>query len=320
MLWLYVFIFIISCVSLGLASSWVIGALTRIARFLCWREFVVAFFIMAFASSMPNLFVGISSALRGIPELSFGDVVGGNVIDFTLVIALAAILANGLPAGSKMVQTSLIFTVILALLPLLLVANGTLSRLDGVILISAFFVYAFWLFSKQERFSKEYKDDDSCSTPTERFKGFFKDSGIILLGGVVLLLAAQGIVVSASFLATALNLPLAIVGILIVGFGNALPETYFSIMSARRGHSWLIFGNLMGSVVVPATLVLGVVALIHPIVITDFSPFAIARIFLILSAFLFFVFGRSGQKITRKEAILLLGLYVAFVLIEIFIK
>ena len=75
----------------------------------------------------------------------------------------------------------------------------------------------------------------------------------------------------------------------------------------------------MGAVIICATFVLGIVALICPIEIPDFSPFAIARLFLIISAVFFFFFVRTGRTITKKEAIILLGIYVLFVISEIFL-
>ncbi len=315
MLWLYILIFLASCVLLYFAGNWVIGGLMRIAKYLNWREFVVAFFVMAFAASLPNLFVGLSSVFHKIPQLSFGDIVGGNLVDLTIVVALAALVAKGLPAESRMVQTSSIFTILIAILPLLLILDGKLGRGDGILLILVFFLYIFWLFSKKERFAKVY--DGETESITKEFKIFFKSFGKIIFGIILLLLAAEGIVRSAAFFAQSLNLPLALIGILIVGLGNALPETYFAVISAKKGQTWMILGNLMGSVIVPATLVLGIVALICPIEIIDFSPFAIARFFLIISALFFLFFVRTGRKITRKEALFLLLIYIAFVATEI---
>lgn len=312
---LYLFIFIISCAVLFWSGSFLISALMRIARFLGWREFVVAFFVVAFAATIPNLFVGISSALRKIPELSFGDVVGGNIVDLTLAVALATLIAKSLPAESRMVQTSSIFTIFIAILPLLLILDGTLGRGDGIILILVFAFYIFWLFSKKERFTKIY---DGNKTPIIKELGaLVKDLGRIILGVIFLLLAAEGIVRSAIFFAESLNLSIALVGILIVGLGNALPETYFAIVAARKGQTWMILGDLMGAVIIPATLVLGIVALICPIKIVDFSPFVIARFFLIISAVFFLFFIRADRKITTKEALFLLGTYITFVLVEI---
>ena len=76
----------------------------------------------------------------------------------------------------------------------------------------------------------------------------------------------------------------------------------------------------MGGVIVTATLILGIIALIYPIEVTNFSPFLIARVFLIVAALSFLFFIRSGQKITKKEALFLLGIYITFVLVEILSK
>jgi len=329
MILFYIFIFLASFVLLFWSGKLLVDTLIRVARFLQWREFVVAFFIMAIAGSLPNLFVGISSALHKIPQLSFGDIIGGNVVDLTIAIALAALIVKGLPVESRMVQTSSIFTIVIAILPLLLILDGVLGRGDGILLILAFAFYICWLFSKKERFTKVY---DTNKPGTEislvrgkipvirEFKVFIKDLGKVILGIIFLLAAAEGIVKSAQFFAGSFNLPIALIGILIVGLGNALPETYFAIVSARSGQTWMVLGNLMGAIIIPATLVLGIVALIHPIEIVDFSPFAIGRLFLIISAIFFLWVVRSGQKITKKEALFLLGIYVLFVIVEILMK
>ena len=113
----YVLIFLACCVLLYFSGEWVVGGLMRMARFLGWREFVVAFFVMAFAASLPNLFVGITSALHKIPQLSFGDVAGNNLVALTLAVALAVLISKKeLPAESRTVQTTSIFTIIAALL------------------------------------------------------------------------------------------------------------------------------------------------------------------------------------------------------------
>jgi len=319
MLAFYILIFIACFGLLYWISTWLIDALIRIARYLDWREFTVAFLVMAIVGAIPNFFIGISSALHKIPQLSFGEIVGGNVIDLTLAVAIATLLIRGgIPAKSRVVQVSSKFTILIAILPLLLIFDGTLSRGDGIILISAFLFYIFWLFSKKERFTMVYEDKKEGIV--KEFKTFLKDIGRILIGIILLLLAAEGIVNSASFFAESLNFSIVLIGILIVGFGNALPEMYFAIISAKRGQTWMILGNLMGSVIIPSTLVLGTVALICPIEIIDFSPFAIGRFFLIISVIFFLVFVRTDKKITKKEAIILLAIYLVFILVEILVK
>jgi len=311
---LYIFTFITSCFLLTIAGKWLIESLVKIAKFLGWKEFVVAFFTIALGTSLPNLFVGIISALNKIPQLSLGDIVGGNIFDLTLVVALAAFISRkGISAPSRTVQGSSLFTIGVAILPLLLILDGNLSRIDGILLISAFIVYVSWLFRKEDRFKKVYDG----MPEVKDFKYFLKDIGILIGSIVLLILGATGIVQSSSFFARTLGLPLVFIGIFIVGIGNILPETFFSVRAAREGQDWMILGNLMGSVMITTTLVLGIVSLIHPIEILNFSTFAIGRFFMIVSAIFFLIFLRTGRKITRKEAVFLFLIFVVFVITEI---
>ena len=319
MIWVHILVFIVSCFVLALSGKWLVGALSRIAKFLGWREFVAAFIIIAFGTSIPNIFIGVISAIHKIPQLSFGDVIGGNVIDLTLVIALAIFVAGGIPTGSRTVRSSSLFTLFIAILPLILALDKTISRIDGLILIMAFFLYIWWLFSKDERFTRVY-DDSFQKESLKSLKSFFKDAGIMLGGLVLLILSSEVIVRSASYFSVNLGTSIASIGLLIVALGNCLPEIYFSIASAKAGQTWMILGDLMGSVIICATLVLGVVALIYPIQITDFSPFAAARFFLIISSLFFLIFLRTDHKLTRKEGFFLLLLYIAFTITEILIR
>jgi len=301
------------------SANWLVQGIGKVSYYLRWSEFVIAFFIMAIGGSLPNLFIGLSSVAHGIPELSFGDIVGNAVVDLTLVAAFAVLLGSNLLAEGKLVQTSAFLTIAIAILPLLLILDGTLSRGDGMALLLVFFLYSWWMISKRHLY-EQTADLTNQRPPLHRFRTFFGGLIQIAVGGIVLFLAAEGVVRSATFFADALNLPLVLLGILVLGLGSALPEIYFAIAAARKGKSWVILGEITGSVIVLTTLVLGTVALLSPIVIHDFSQFAIARFFMIVSAFLFLIFTRTGRKITKREAVMLILLYVAFVLLEIFTK
>ena len=317
--WLfYILVFIVSCGLLYLSGEWVIASLMRVARLLGWREFVVAFFIMAAGASLPNLFVGITSAIQCIPYLSLGDIAGNNLVTLTVAVAIGVLFSatKEIPIASRTAQTTAFYTAGAAILPLLLIADGILSRSDGFILIGFFVFYLGWLFSKKERFTnQEYESRDFASLARD-LKGLAKDLLKIITGIGFLLLAAQGIIHTATFFAQELNISLMLIGILIVGFGNALPETYFTIVAAKQKDTWLILGNLMGAVIIPATLVLGIVSLIHPIHIAD-SPhnweiLVLSRIFIILASLLFLIFARTNRKITARESHVLLAVYTSF--------
>ena len=316
---LYFIIFVTSCFLFYLAGKLVVDGLIRITKFLKFKEFVVAFFIMAVAGSLPNLIVGLSAAFRGIPQLSFGDVTGNNLVDLTLLVVITCLFAKkGISAESRTVRTSSFFVMVSALLPMILTLDGTLSRIDGILLIFLFVYYSFWLFSKKERFNKP--PDDYNPPPIKAFGFFIIDLLKIIFGLVIFIIAAQGIVISAQVFAKSFNMSLILIGILITGLGSALPEMYFNAVSARRDQTWMVLGDLMGAVIIPSTLVLGIVAVICPIHIFDFSSLALARLFIIVSALLFPIFVRSGKKISKKEALILLFIYILFLISEILLK
>lgn len=312
----YIIAFLISIFILAWLSSHLVKALVGMAKYLGWREFIVAFFVMAFAASLPNLFVDIGAALRGFPQLAFGDILGGNLVDLTLVMAIAIFMSKGsVPTESKMVQQSAMFTAVIAVMPLFLILDGKLGRIDGLILIFAFFIYAFWLFSKESRFKKAYVGRPQKAI--KGFTGFLKNLVRIIILLLLLLLTSQIIINSAQYFSIKLGLSISLVGLLIIGLGNCFPEIYFSIVSARKGEGWMILGDLMGCVIVCTTLVLGIVALINPFKINDFSPFLIARIFLIIALAFFLIAIRTGKKFTKKEGLILLFIYIIFLVVEI---
>ena len=318
---LQIIFFITACLVLSFLSKILVDTLVQIAKYLKWREFIVGFFVMAIATTLPNFFVDINAILHGMPQLALGDILGGNLADLTLVLGLAVLFSKKpIPAESRMVQQSALFTGAIAVLPLLLILDGKVSRIDGVILLLAFAVYIWWIFSKEERFKKVYsKEKKSGSKPLETMI-FAKNVVKFIFLLALLLVASQVIIDAASFFSKAFGASLALIGILIVGLGNCFPDAYFSIISAKKKQGWMILGDLMGSVIMCSTLVLGVLALISPFEIVDFSPFFIVRLFTIaVAVFSIFVI-RTGREITKKEGLFLILIYIVFLLAEIFLR
>jgi cation:H+ antiporter len=309
-----IFLFLFSFLILFFSSSFLVESLKNISRFLKWKEFVVSFFTIAIATTIPNFVIDIISALNKVSNLAFGDVIGTNICDLTLIIGLSAIISKaGLSVHSRTVQGSAIFTILVAILPILLILDGNLNKIDGILLLCAFFIYLSWLFQKKERFEKVYDKGEESQNP----KTFLKNLLYFIFSAISLYFAGQQIVRSAIFFSNYFNLDLSIIGILIVGLGNALPELTFTLQAARKSQDWFIVGDVMGSVILTATLVLGIVVLISPVENLNLSPFFVGRIFLLISALLFLIFIKTGRKITPKEGYLLILIYFLFLLFEI---
>ncbi|MFH1820350.1 MAG: sodium:calcium antiporter [Candidatus Nealsonbacteria bacterium] len=315
MIWLNLLIFVLASFVLVRSGTWVIRSLSHIARFLRLSEFFVAFILMAFVSSLPELFVGISSAVHGLPQISFGNIIGANVINLTLAVGLSVLILGGIKIDRELIRRESFYTAVVAILPLFLILDGQLSRVDGVILLSLFFIYLSWLLYHKERFSRVYENHEKIA-----FKHFLKNIFLFLGSVALLIVSGEFIISSAISLAEEFNLSPVIIGVLIIGAGTALPETYFSIRAALNHKEEIVLGNLMGSVIITSLFVLGLVALLSPIEIDNFPSYLIARVFLLLSAVIFFISVRSGGRISRKEALFLIFIYIAFIMTEILIK
>ena len=308
--------FVISCFVLSWLSSHLVKSMTKIAKYFGIKEFIIAFFVLGFSASLPNLFVDLGAALRGLPQIAIGDMIGGNLVDLTLVAAIAIFFSKkNISADSRIVQGSALFTSFVALLPLVLLIKGNITRVDGMILIGVFLLYAIWIFSKGDRFKKEYNIKKEISK-WEFLWIFIKTIAIL----VVLYFSSQQIINSANYFAGQLGASLSLVAILIVGLGNCFPEAYFSIISARKNQNWMILGDLMAAVIVCSTLVFGIVAIVHPFVVTDVSQILVARIFLVIASIFFLISIKNDKKFSKKEGLILLSTYIAFLITEIFIK
>ena len=119
--------FIIACAFLGVSGNLVVRSLSEIAKHYHMREFVLGFVLVALSTSIPELFVGVFSALEHIPAISFGDVIGANIIDLTVVIGFATILGKKVSVEREISKREIIYTFLIAILPMILFLDHQLS-------------------------------------------------------------------------------------------------------------------------------------------------------------------------------------------------
>ena len=205
-IYFWIIIFILSCICLIKAGSLTVKILTRISQFLKWKEFIASFILMAFCTSLPELFVGISSAIYKHPELSFANIVGSNIINLSLLVGIGALMAKGLEIESKIAQKDSLLCALILVLPILLILDGRLGRADGIILLLAFILYLWQSFSKKEIFDKTIVN--GFRRDKKAFKNFIIDILLFIVSVCLLLISAEGVVKSSTFFAESLNLPL----------------------------------------------------------------------------------------------------------------
>jgi len=309
MIILYIILIFIGCVVLVKSADLVIKNLTRIATTFHWSEFVVSFIIVAIATSLPEIFIGLVSAINQVSTLSLGNVIGANIINLTLILGLVAIIGHGLSLKTKAIEMNVIFAIILSLLPMLFALDGTLSRLDGLIILVCFVLYLILMFKMKEEFTKKISDHNKRELSQSIF--------YLVLGLIFLVLSAQLITSLAKILAANFNLSPIFIGLLIVSLGTTLPELTFGIRGAIKKHKEMSLGSSLGTIVANSCLALGLAALIRPIQIINLNNFLIMLSFLILASFIFMTFIFSKKQLSLKEGVALVVFYIIFVIFQI---
>jgi cation:H+ antiporter len=198
---------------------------------------------------------------------------------------------------------------IASIIPLALLYIGYASRYIGVVLVGIFIYYTI-LLTRSKRTKPERGTEGQIS---ERSK-IHRYTLLALAGAVVVIATAFFIVDSSSFIAESVGIPRVVIGATIVAFGTSIPEFATGVSSARRGHFDLALGNIVGSGFVNITLILGVALIASPLTvnITAFSNLAVFS--LIINLFLWYFLG--SERISWREGVLLLSLYVVFLVIS----
>ena len=305
--------FAIACAVMVFSGTWLVKSLVKIARFLRITEFAAAFIIMAIATSLPELFVGISSALAKNPALALGNIVGANILDLTLIMGIIILLGRGIKVGSKEIKKDAFYMIFISMLPVALFAIGKgLSRTDGVILIGVFIFYSLRILKRKRKFKKELKDE-------VRRADAILNAFLFTVCLILLFLSARYIIHYANALAIDLLLPPIMIGLFLISIGTTLPELTFGTRAALMGHKEMALGDQIGTVIFNSTFVLGITTIICPIS-AQFSLFLISALFMLLAAFLLATFMESGSKLGVREGIALILLYAFFVVMEFYIK
>lgn len=315
-------IFLLSLVLVKGADQ-VIIAIRRIAQSSHVAAFTVASLILALATSFPELFVGIASALTGAPSLSLGNVIGANIANLAVVVGLAGLIGGGIAIKDKeFIKQDLPLALLAGLAPIVLLWNRELSRLDGLLLLLLYGAYAGGLFQKKfVEIGKVHQQEGfwhKIIRSIETGNGHARAELVrLFLGSAVMLVSAHFIVKVALGLAAGLNVPVFVVGLLLVALGTTLPEFTFSIRAIQQGTASLLVGNALGSIIVNATLIIGIVALIHPIQVVARREYLLAAIVFSVLILVFWVFTRTKAKLDRWEVGVLFLIYIIFVVLEL---
>lgn len=262
---------------------------------------VIGATVAAFATSAPELSVAVNSSIAGVPQLTLGDVLGSNVANVALVLAIALSI-SGMQVARDAVKRDFPVAVLVPIVTALLCLDGLISRFDGLVLLALF---AAWIAATVAEARKQRSETAAVVGASGGWRaGLFGGAGLTLL-----ILAGRLIVAGASEIAAAWGVSEFLIGATVVAIGTSTPELATAVISKLRGHDEVGLGTVLGSNIFNGLWVVSIAALITPIAV-DLRAVATALTTGLVA--LLITYPLRGGYIGRRRGVLLLALYAVY--------
>lgn len=284
-------------------SDFFVDGASSIAAILKIPTIIVGLTIVAFGTSAPEAAVSITSSLTGSNAMAVSNVIGSNLFNMLMVIGVAALLGDLLMERSVLEKDLPFLVGITLLLAAFIVIGWNISVVEGIILLAILAAYVFYLIrSAGKSGATNYVEKPKLTTP--------KSILFIIVGLAGIILGGDMVVNSASSIAMALGMSETLVGLTIVAIGTSLPELVTSITALRKGENQLVIGNVVGSNIFNILFVLGASSAISQIPLD--SSMLIDVLLMVGVTILCFIFGKTQEKYDKKEGIILVALFIAY--------
>jgi len=303
---------------LGLAllifgGNWLLKAAVALSLKLNIPKIVIGMTVVSFATSAPELIVSIKAALDGSPDLALGNVVGSNIANLGLVLAVTVLL------GSIDVRKSFYTTdwpVMMAASLLFfgfIYFDGTLQQYEGIVMVVLLFAFLVYLLRFQKTAVVDELPEDDVPLP------LFKIALFLGLGGVALWGGSELLIEGAKSMASSFGVTERVIGVTVVSVGTSIPELAASIIAIIKKEKAISLGNLIGSNIFNLLAVLGITSMITPIQVIDQGLLSNDIFWMLGISFLILplVFVPKGLRLGWRDGLILIAIYILFVYLAI---
>jgi cation:H+ antiporter len=295
---------------LWLGSGLVISSVRLLANRIRMSSFAFSFFVLGVLTSIPEIAVGTTALVEHHPEIFIGNLLGGIVVIFLLVIPLLAVINKRVHVKEHLSNGKMLITLAVIGAPTLVIADKTVTNPEGIMLILLYAALFFVIRTRQgvmARIRNVFKQDGSN----------FKNSSILklLIGIAIVFFTSRFIVDQTILVGETYELSTFLVSLVILGLGTNLPEISLALRSLVSKTEDIALGDYLGSAAAN-TLLFGVFTLINYGDVVAEKSFVSTSLFIALSLVVFFALTRTQNTLTRVEGMLLLAGYAVFVIFE----
>lgn len=307
----YFFLIIIGFILLIKGADFLVDGASSLAKKFQISDIIIGLTIVSIGTSMPELFVAITSNFHNASDISIGNVIGSNLCNLLLILGATAIIKDiKFKNNTKYIEIP--FLIMTNITLFILVQDGILSQKESCILIFLFICFIIYTYLMAK----------NSPTPIQKVStkkiSILKSVFLIIIGIIALKYGGEFVVENAKKLAKLFNVSDKIIGCTIIAIGTSLPELITSIISALKGNTDLALGNIIGSNIFNILLILGTSSFVNTIYFN--LSYNIEIIILYTTSLLLFIFPHLSPKnyMSKREGFIFLGTYITYILITIF--
>jgi cation:H+ antiporter len=281
---------------------------------------VVGMTVVSFATSAPELFVSLQAVLGGSNDIAFGNVIGSNIANITLVLGVTALIFR-----VQISEQTITLNYPILLLSSL-VFGGVMYYFNGIpqqvgfVFILLLIAFAWILIRKSRKDNLKAAVDEDELLAEASHDSLLKSLVFLLIGIGLLKFGADFLVDGTIAIAKKFAISERVIAVTVVAIGTSVPELATSIVAALKKEDNLAIGNLIGSNIFNILAVLGVVASVQEIKLSDFAILSFDYIWMIIITFILglFIYAFSKREISRTEGVLLLLIYISYMYFSIY--
>jgi cation:H+ antiporter len=295
--------FLIGFAVLAKSSELVMAGVENFSQNSKISKFASSFFILGVLTSLSEMSVGLNAVIEKKPDVFVGNLIGASFVIMMLIIPLLAIFNKGVNLKDHLSPSKLACFLILIISPSLVLLDGTVSYYDAFLLLFLCGAF-FYMFQKDASVLESLK---AKKDKRELGKSILK----ITIGAVLIFIASKLLVDSTIYFAAFFNIPSFLISLILLSVGTNIPELTIAFKSVKKKVPEIAFGDYIGSSTINV-LLFALLTLLHGPFAVAASGFNITFFILIAGYALFFIFGRTKNRISPLEGLLLLLVYVIF--------
>ena len=317
MLALNVLLLVVGFAALVKGADFFVDGASALAKIFKVSGVIIGLTVISMGTSLPELAVSTSAALRGSNEIALSNVVGSNIFNLLVVLGVCAVI-HAVPVDRVIIRRDFPISILIAVLvfavtgvpsivsgklPALTMADnaGMVYRALGLTLLVLFVSYIGYLIYDAKKHPAE--EEEIKTMP------LWKCALLIIVGVALIIAGGQAVVKSAVYIAQTFGMTETLIGLTVVALGTSLPELVTSIVAARKGEVEMAVGNVVGSNIFNILFILGVSSSIHPVAVNTASVYDM--MILIAVSVMTWIFAIRGKSIGRLGGAAMLLCYIA---------